>query len=298
MIESLIKGGAFDEFNHTRATLMCSYEGGMALAAKNNKSKESGQYSIFDVFNCKDADDSSMQYNICREYDIKEKLAYEKEVVGVYISGHPLDEYRELFSSLPCNLSIIKEEIEERLSSADSDSEDEGGADNKKDINYEKVTTIGGLLQKVERRYDKNGREMYRGVIEDLYYSAEFVIFSRAAERYKSLIYQDSVVQATGKVSYKGNISITIDKISEWKILEKKQSKTLYIKIEGHNDILYSQLVEILEAYQDDESDVIFAIFTNDIKSKVLKTNIKVRITNSLINELTGIVGKDNVKVK
>ena len=91
MIESLIKGGALDCFGKTRATLMASYERIMDTVLADKKNKLSGQLSLFDEL----IEDEEIKYTETEEYPKADILKYEKEVLGMYLSGHPLDDYND-----------------------------------------------------------------------------------------------------------------------------------------------------------------------------------------------------------
>ena len=168
-IESLIKAGAFDEFGKTRATLLASFETILDTINNEYKNKMANQVSMFDLMNNDKNEIETQKYSFIEkeEMDPKELLGYEKEMLGVYISGHPLDKIKSLIESSTnistLNMNKINEEIEEF-----------GMSEEYKDGTYVK---FAGIISKVSKKFTRKNTIMAFINVEDYFGSAEIVIF-------------------------------------------------------------------------------------------------------------------------
>ena len=140
MIESMIKGGVFDCFGKTRATLMASYEQIMDTIARDKKNSEGGQMSLFDALI--DDDFVKFKYPDIPEYTEINKLMLEKEVLGMYVTGHPLNSYRQELSKFGFNTSMLVVEADE----TGDDDDDQGYQKAAYDKSFDgKRIKLGGL---------------------------------------------------------------------------------------------------------------------------------------------------------
>ncbi|MCL1901642.1 MAG: DNA polymerase III subunit alpha, partial [Firmicutes bacterium] len=238
MMESLIKAGVFDCFNKCRSQLIAGYEQIFDRVAFDKKQKLSGQYSFFDNIKKEEED----VYPDITEYKLKDKLQMEKEVCGVYISGHPLDEYRNKFSEFNFNTAMLfdydaSEEMETKFSLA------------------EKQIITGGLITESRKIFTKKGDEMAVFKLEDLYGSIEVILFSKAYERLKGVLEDESLVTVEGRLSVRqdDNPKILAEKIIPWKVEKpgetEKKSEKLYLRFDESK---YNEVCEILSGYEGD----------------------------------------------
>ena len=184
-IDSLIRAGAFDSLAGTRAQKLAVYEHAVDAVGKRNKNALAGQLSLFDAF--EEEEPEPPKFPDLPEMPHRELLAMEKEVTGVYISGHPLDDHREKLAAFETNSQIIASMVE--------DSEDGG-------LKYDQLhVDMGGILSGVKTKVTKNDQIMAFVQLEDLYGSTEAIVFPRVYDKYRSMLVNDNIVILSGKLS-------------------------------------------------------------------------------------------------
>ena len=278
MLESMIKAGTFDCFNEIRSRLIAGYEKIFELAAFDKKQKMSGQVSFFDEIKSMETKDI---YPDIKEYKAKDKFAMEKEVCGVYISGHPLDEHREKYKEFSFNTSMLN----------DYDTDEEGNRVYNSVIN-ETPVTLGGILTQVKKIITKKGTEMAACRLEDLYGSIEIILFTRAYEKLKSKLTEDSLVTVSGMLSIRegDNPKILADNIVSWvNEPEKITAGTLYLKFAEN---LYDEICEILANYEGDYE------VKAKIDGKAIELQYKVRKCPALNHELLTVLQPEDIVFK
>lgn len=223
-VESLIKAGAFDDFKIHRSQLLAIYE--KVLDGVNNDRKRNieGQINLFLDFE-NSYNNFEIEYPNIKEFKKKHILAMEKEMTGIYLSGHPLDEYEE----------TLKIQTNTRISDIVADESLEEGDDmlgeSFKLKDGDKVI-IGGIISSVNRKVTKNNDMMAFINLEDLYASVEVIVFPRTFEKYKSLMEEDEIVILKGRVSIREEEQPKI-LCEDIKPLLKINSEKIYILIEN-----------------------------------------------------------------
>ena len=190
-VESLIKAGAFDCFHVYRSKMLAVFESVLDNVSSERKKNISGQLNLFVDFDKKDTEED-VEYPNIKEFQKKYLLSMEKEMTGLYLSGHPLDEYKDkLKSKTNTKISDIlgKESFEGESQAVESKIKD---GDN---------VIIGGIISKVSRKVTKNNNMMAFITLEDLYASIEVIIFPNVLEKKNKIINEDEVVIINGKVS-------------------------------------------------------------------------------------------------
>jgi DNA polymerase-3 subunit alpha len=284
MIESLIKAGAFDSLSGTRKQYMQAYKIIMDGIIQTNKRSIEGQINLFDFALDNGADINKFEEELPEvgEYPEEALLANEKEVLGIYLSGHPLQKYEEIISSMTNIRSIdfVYSEEEEHNSKL-YDGQD---------------VTIGGIITSKTIKSTRNNKMMAFITIEDLYGSVEIIIFPNDYEKYKNVLIEDS------KVFVKGRVSIVEEqdsKIIMQKMVDLKDiSKQLYLKVEDYNTYkkLYDKIIYNINLYKGKDKVIIYLNKEKTIKK--LKSEFNVNINNDLTDELKLILGEECVKVK
>lgn len=158
-IECLIKAGCFDEFGKTRKTLVNSYEGILDIINSSKKDIMENQFSVFDLLGDSSEENKQYSYKELPEYEMKEFLGYEKEMLGIYLSGHPLEKLKE---------KIKKTTNINSLDIIDIDAELEETGKLKKYKEDEFVKTVG-IISKIKKKITKNNSTMAFVTIDDLY---------------------------------------------------------------------------------------------------------------------------------
>lgn len=197
VIESLIKCGAFDNISENRATLMAGYEEVLESISSDRKKNVAGQISLFDAFSAEEdtkSDFSDMtKMTVMREFDEKEKLNMEKEVLGMYVSGHPLAEYR---GKLKNSTSIDMGKLNELKSDEDISKYMELD---------ETEAIIGGMVIGKRVMTTKRNEIMAFITIEDLYGAMEVVVFPKVLQKYNILLNEDCIVLIRGTFNISEN---------------------------------------------------------------------------------------------
>lgn len=193
-LENLIKAGAFDSLGANRRQMMCGYAGIMEHYTKETKSQVTGQFNMFDFLDEGDREQFQDKLPDMEEYPNEEKYAYEKEVLGIYISGHPLEEDIELMQE-----NVTATSLDFAVNEA---SEGEAGSEaGEPFVDDQETYTIGGMISAITVKLTKNNQNMAFISLEDLYGSVEVVIFPRDYEKYRYLLVNDKKLLVTGRAS-------------------------------------------------------------------------------------------------
>jgi len=223
-VESLIKAGAFDDFKVHRSQLLAIYEKILDGVNNDRKRNISGQINLFLDFE-NDYNNFEIEYPNIKEFKKKHLLAMEKEMTGIYLSGHPLDEYEE----------TLKIQTDTRISDIVVDESLEEGNEllneSFKLQDGDKVI-IGGIISTVSRKVTKNNAMMAFINLEDLYASVEVIVFPKTFEKYKSIIEEDEIVIIKGRVSIREEEQPKI-LCEDIKPLLKINSEKIYILIDN-----------------------------------------------------------------
>ena len=190
-IESLIKAGAFDEFNETRRTLMESFESILDTITSSNKKELEGQVNMFDLGG---SDSKEMKYTFKEfpEYSRKELLFMEKEMLGLYISGHPLDNIRHQIE-MQTNINSFQMRQMENT--------DEIGDEIRQEIKDGQMVKYAGIITKIKKKYTKNNKLMAFLTVEDLYGPTEIILFESAYQNCANVLMEDNIVLVNGRLS-------------------------------------------------------------------------------------------------
>lgn len=186
VVESLIKSGAFDCFGVTRKQMMSVYIRMMEEQANAAKNNMVGQMSLFDIVPEEAKKEFRISYPDVGEYDKQMKLAFEKEVLGIYVSGHPLEDYAGLWKAHAGARAADFYLDEETGSSKVTDNQD---------------VTAGGMITEVKLKYTKNNQVMAFVTLEDLTGSMEVIVFPKTYETYVDVLKEDAKVFIQGRVS-------------------------------------------------------------------------------------------------
>jgi len=290
LVENFIKAGAFDCFGDTRLGLMKAYEMMMDATQNDKKKKKSGQYSFFDLGLEGVQDYEIIKIDNSEEYSTKVKLLYEKEVIGMYITGNPLADYKAQLEKFDFNTSKIN-------FSAEEGEEDHG------EFKEQTRVKLAGLLTNVVKKVTKNNQTMVIAKVEDLYGTLDITIFPKAYSSAKDNIEEDAMVVVEGRLSYgEERPKLLVERVMPWDVAQKmetvvkvkpqkatKKDCKLYVKI-THQD--YDRVCDILEAYA---GDIPVVLVFEDGTKKYAPVNV--RNAKGLMYELAGLVGENNVKM-
>ena len=286
--ENFIKAGAFDSLGGNRRQMMMVYDQVFDSAAKEKKSQISGQMSLFEYFGADEAVPVLSLPNV-EEYDKGQLLSFEKEVLGIYASGHPLEEYENLWRK---NCTAVSTEFSIREESGQADSLIDGSEQ-----------TIGGIVQEITIKYTKNGQTMAFVTVEDLVGSVEVLVFPRVYDRCRESLEPEGRVFIRGRVSLEDNrpAKLLADRI--WTFDEA--GAVLWVKFPTVDAYRASaeDLKRLLEAGQgaeDKKGKVLqrVVIFVEDPRSmKDLRFSSRMFLTEELKAALCTRFGAENVTV-
>lgn len=299
VIESLIKCGGFDEMGYNRASLLMGYEKVLESVSLERKKNVRGQISLFDGFGeseelNKFENEINSIPNI-EEYDEREKLALEKEVLGMYVTGHPLSEYEEELNKKTSintrKLKELKEDMDKFLA-----------------MDQQNVI-IGGMISQKRIQTTKRNEIMAFLEVEDLYGSIEIIVFPKILKQYNTIVNEENIVYIKGRLNIQeDNAKIIAEEIKDindktpftqttkkvYNKQEDKQGEKLFIKIDDINDRQKLEKIEkILKFYPGKEP--VFLCTT--VPKKKYKWNGTVAISKILIDNLEEIIDKTCIKV-
>ncbi|MGN0481847.1 MAG: OB-fold nucleic acid binding domain-containing protein, partial [Lachnospiraceae bacterium] len=282
-VESLIKAGAFDSFNANRRQMMLIYASIMDNAARTKKDTMSGQMSLFDMLdNEEDKAEFKTRMPDVGEFSKEEILNFEKEVLGIYVSGHPLDEYvKFLQRHITCDTSKFEIPDEET-----GDNQEEFVTDGERVV-------IGGLVVDKTVKSTKSGQMMAFVTLEDLVGTVEVIFFPRDYAKYKHLLENDSKLLVTGRVS--ANVDEQPKLVCESVKTFDEVPKKCWIRFDSiaQYNSCKQKLFDVLADF--DGKDAVI-IYCREENSKMeLPNNMSVLANSALIQVLQSEYGKDNV---
>lgn len=297
-IESMILSGAFDCFGKHRSQLMRVYPSIIEKTVSDKKYQATGQFSLFDTI-LKDDIVNEVEYPNIKEYDMDTKLKLEKEVVGVYISGHPLDNYLDKYKDFNLTSDQFIPDEEDFESVEDTEEEKE----------YSNLTdgmnvTCGGIITEVKKLLTKKGnKEMAFLKIEDLYGTIDVMLFPAVYAKFKDLLVVDNMVTIKGKISIRVGEApcVLADEIVSWKDnneinlnteVEVKEKK-LYLKYDTTDTVLHKQIGECLLNYQGNVTVIVKCSATNKVYEW---PKLKVNPNSFLLNELHAYIPDEFIK--
>ena len=279
-IENFIKAGALDGLEGNRRQKMMIY--GSLLDALNQEKKTTmaGQMTLFDIAPEEDKAEYEIKLPNVEEYDKEVLLCFEKEVLGIYISGHPLEEYMERLkkNTNAVTTDFVLDEETGTLKVSD-------GA----------KVRIGGMITDKVIKYTKSNKAMAFITLEDLVGTVEIIIFPKDYERYAKYLENDAKVFVEGRVTAEEdrNGKLICEKIISFDEVKRElwlqfPSKSDFEEKEG---ALYGKMMDA------DGSEHVVIYLAAEKQMKRLPENRNVAITKELLEELGNFLGKDNVKV-
>lgn len=288
----MIKAGAFDSLETNRNTLLCSFENIIDMISIDRKKALSGQINMFDT-NAKSTNEESL-YRLIPQMELEKKylLSMEKEVLGLYVSGHPLDNLVDVidkFSTLK-STDLLDVENEE------GESIENLAAMNKSDG---KNVRFIGIISEVKTKITKNNEIMAFVTIEDLEGTISTIAFPRTYAGYKNVIFEDNIVMVDGRINVREDeINVMISKIETYEtralnVNVARQSSDKKIKIVISEKLSPDELTELRNFIK-----LIGNQRTNtelEITNKGVSKIVKVFVNEKIYSKLQELAGKENV---
>lgn len=279
LIENFIKSGAFDSIGGTRQQMMQAYSGLLGEISNDRKKNLSGQMSFFDLM---DGGKPPFQYDPrIGEYDKETILAFEKEVLGLYVSGHPLDEYASIWDR-----SQITKTTDLRW---DEETADTLVADGAK-------ATMAGMVTEVKEKYTKRGDRMAYITLEDLYGTAELLAFPKNYSKVSQLLKNEDKVIVKGRIQTDEGKDAKL--ILEDAVKLGTMPKTLWILFEETEEAKEKEkeVRGLLSLNQG--NDHVKLVFRKGTEKVVVPFERTVLVDDILVKAITERMGKENVIVK
>ena len=279
-IESFIKSGAMDSFQGTRKQLMVIYVKIVDQVNQERKYSMTGQMSLFDMVSEEQKGEFDIRLPDVGEYEKETLLAFEKEVLGVYISGHPMEEYESKWRK---NISAT---------TLDFQLDDETGRTKVREGAKE---IVGGMITGKTIKYTKTNQTMAFLTLEDLVGTVEIVVFPKSYEKYKAYMEEDKKVFIKGRVSEEDDAAGKL--ICETVLPFDATTSELWIQFPDVEDYRKNEenLMELLRFEEGNDKVVIYC--AKEKAMKRLPANQNVQVTKELLEKLTEYFGKERVKV-
>ena len=279
-VENFIKAGALDCLDGNRRQKMLVYQKISDNISQEKKNSLAGQMSLFDLVSEEDKKEFEIRMPDVEEFGKEELLGYEKEVLGIYLSGHPLENYREM--------------MEKTISAKTSDFQQDEETNLPKVMDGQKVI-IGGMITDKTIKYTKNNKVMAFLTVEDLVGTVEVVVFPRDYEKSQQFLNEE------GRVFIQGRVSAEDDRASKL-ILEKirpfdNMPREIWIQFDNKESYT-QQSQELLADLRRSPGDSAVVIYLKDVKAiKKLPVGYHAQIQDLWLNYMYEKYGKTNVKV-
>jgi DNA polymerase-3 subunit alpha len=287
-VENLIKCGAMDCFGHHRSELLAVYDSMMDAVASSRKKNLEGQMGLFAML---EEEDSAVQIPIPRMQELKKTdlLAMEKETTGIYISGHPMDDYRPYLR----NTHVVQIG---KLMDEESHFEDD------------QIVSVAGIVQSVKMKTTRNNSMMAYVTVEDDTAAIEMLAFSNVLSQYGGYLRENSPVVVTGRLSLRDdkepqmivNRARPISDFANEKLAPEApvqqpaapRNGILYLRLAGETDKRYPKVKAILNMFPGESSVVLYFADTKQ------RRGTRCVLMESLLKELRNVLGEGNVVVK
>lgn len=280
VIENFIKAGAFDSLGGTRKQFMSIYIQILDRIQNDKKNNMAGQISLFDIASEEEKEDYDIKLPDVGEYSKEMMLTFEKEVLGIYVSGHPLEEYETLWRKNITNTTtdfMLDEELN-AIRAMDGS-----------------TVTIGGMIAEKKIKYTKNDQIMAFLTLEDLVGSVEVIVFPKTYQKYSTYLEEDNKIFVRGRVSAE----------------EEKDGKLIAESVQSFQDIPRELWIQFatMEEYMKDEQELLTLLTESEGRDRVkvyiqnpkmLKTfpqNRNINAEPQLLARLRERFGHNNIRV-
>jgi len=280
VIENFIKAGAFDSLSGTRKQFMSIYVRILDHIQSDKKNNMAGQMSLFDIVSEEEKESFDIKLPDVGEYSKEMRLTFEKEVLGIYVSGHPLEEYQSLWKKIITHTT------------ADFIFDDEAGEMRAKD--GERVT-IGGMITEKKIKYTKNNQVMAFLTVEDLFGTIEVIVFPKTYQQCGSIMTEDAKIFLKGRASSEDEKDGKL--LCESAFLFDEVPREVWLKFDTveQYEKASNEIMDILKTSEGKDGVVIYV--ANPKSMKRLPRNWNVSADLTLLENLEQLLGKENVKL-
>ena len=288
-VENFIKCGAMDSFGHHRSELLAVYDSMMDSITSSRKKNLEGQMGLFAMLEDED-EAAKIPIPKLKELNKADLLAMEKETTGIYISGHPMDDYRQYLK----NTHVVRIG---KLVDEESTFEDD------------QIVSVAGIVQVVKMKTTRNNSMMAYVTVEDDTASIEMLAFSNVLNQYGGYLRENSPVVVTGRLSLRDDKEpqIVINRarpISDFEnnapepepqpqpARQGPRTGTLYLRLPGEDQLVYPKIRAILNMFPGDSGVVLYFADTKQ------RRGTRCVLMDSMLKELKNVLGEGNVVLK
>lgn len=289
VLEALIKAGAFDEFNPCRASHLAELPTALKVAEQHGKMAQTGQNDLFGLAVNSDAVDDEDAYATAVEpWPEKEKLAAEKSILGLYLTGHPIDQYEaELKQFTNGTIAALQESVERSRGNL--------------------TARVAGLVVEVRTRQSKNGKTMGFATLDDKTGRLECVAFGEIYDKYRDIFVRDKLLIAEGGLAidtFSGALRLTVEKLHDIEQARENFARSLQLHwstAENQNEaeVFIKKLTGILSVFKTGTCPVEIYYQSNVARANLrLGDEWRVHPTDELLLRLQTLLGKESVEIK
>ena len=272
-VENFIKCGAMDCFGYHRSELLAVYDSMMDSVASSRKKNLDGQMGMFAMLD----DEDAVEIPIPKLAELKKAdlMAMEKETTGIYISGHPMDDYRQFLKGK--NVVPIGQLLSEDCRYKDDD-----------------ILSVAGIVQSIKMKTTRNNSMMAYVSVEDDTAGIEMLAFSNVLTQYGAHLRENAAVVITGRLSVRDEKEpqIVINRVQPISEFENAVNKTLYLQLQSEQDPNYGKVRAIVNAYPGETAVKVF--FADTRKMRGTSANVNAQ----MLRELENLLGAANVVLK
>ena len=287
-VENFIKCGACDCFGYNRSELLAAYDSMMDSIASSRKKNLEGQMGLFAML---EEEDASVRLPMPKRAELPkaELLAMEKETTGIYISGHPMDDYRAILRNT--HVVRISKLMDEEASYED-----------------DQIVSVAGIVQQVKMKTTRNNSMMAYVTVEDDTAAIEMLAFSNVLNQYGGYLRENSPVVVTGRLSLRDDKEpqIVVNRarpISDFEnnslaepapepVRSQPRTGTLYLRLPGQEGKLFPKIKAILNMFPGESSVVLYFADTRQ------RRGTRAILAESMLKELKNVLGEENVVLK
>ena len=289
-IESLIRAGAFDQFEQTRATLLASFESILDTIQDTSRKSFAGQVTMFDLAVPEDnVNELKYSFNEQKEFSEKDLLSMEKEMLGIYISGHPLEKLREQIERETNVNSMKLNELANLQSTVLDEGEFIARKNEYKDGQFVKYA---GIITNVKKKYTKNNTIMAFVTVEDLYGTVEIIVFENCYQEASKYLVEESIVMVEGRLSIREDdepkiVARTIKPFGD------NTQKILTIDINGMDELQKDKLRGLIRFFHGERNNMPVQI----MEDGDIKPCGGIYLTDEILKEFEETVGKERIEI-
>lgn len=292
-IESLIKAGAFDEFEQTRSTLLASFEKIVDTIQSGKKNGLEGQVSMFDLGTKQEQEKlNEIKYTFEEHEELpnKEILSLEKEMLGIYISGHPLEKLRSQIEQ-QTNINTMQiRNIDEQMTT----NIEENQIQQETKIKFKDGQSVkyAGIITSIKKKYTKNNKIMAFVTLEDLYGTVEIIVFEPTYMKVQDVLVEENIITVKGRLSIRDDDETKIV-AQDIRNFGETKTNTLVLNITELSEEQKAKLRGAIKFFNGEQNNVRVMVQIGG----ELKLSGAIYLTDKILKIFEEIVGKENCKI-